>query len=111
MKSKEEKFTPGKWVIEKTQSKLETKVMCGKKRIAEAKHYNVGGKDWTKNDPTYLEGISNAILIATAPELLKACKNSLRDIKKINKFLKQQGMHEYSLMENELNEVINKAIN
>lgn len=44
------KGTKGKWeVIEWTS--LETKVMCGNIRIAEAKHYNHGDGDWTVNDP------------------------------------------------------------
>ena len=41
--------------------------------------------------------------------MLTACKNSLRDIQKLNKQLIAEGKHGYVLMENELNDVIKKA--
>jgi len=52
----------------------------------------------------------NARLIASAPELLKACQNALKDVQKINKQLIEEGKHGYVLMENELNEAINLAL-
>lgn len=59
----------------------------------------------------YIDDVSkaNGKLIAAAPVLLEACKNALRDIQKINKELIEEGKHGYILMENELNDVINKA--
>jgi len=58
---------------------------------------------------TYREG--NAKLIAAAPTLLTACENALRDIQKLNKDLIAEGKHGYILMENELFDAINKALN
>lgn len=59
------------------------------------------------NIPNWLE---NGKLIASAPELLKACQNALRDIQKLNKQLIEEGKHGYILMENELNDVINLVV-
>jgi predicted regulator of Ras-like GTPase activity (Roadblock/LC7/MglB family) len=53
---------------------------------------------------------ANAKLIAAAPELLEACINSLVDIKRLNKQLIIEGKHGYILMENELNNAIEKAL-
>lgn len=56
-----------------------------------------------------VHGEANAKLIAAAPELLKACINSLKDVQKLNKELIKEGKHGYVLMENELNDAIKKA--
>lgn len=53
--------------------------------------------------------MSDAKLICAAPELLKACKNALKDVQKINKQLTEEGKHGYVLMENELLQAINMA--
>lgn len=52
---------------------------------------------------------ADANLIAAAPELLIACENALRDIHKLNAQMIAEGKHGYVLMENELNNAINKA--
>lgn len=57
---------------------------------------------------TYREG--NAKLIASAPELLKACENALKAVQKLNAQLIAEGKHGYILMENELNDAINSAV-
>lgn len=54
--------------------------------------------------------IDNGYLIASAPNLLKACQNALKDIQKLNKQLIEEGKHGYVLMENELNEAIKLAL-
>jgi hypothetical protein len=52
---------------------------------------------------------TDADLIAAAPELLIACKNALTDIRRLNVQLIAEGKQGYVLMENELNNAINKA--
>jgi hypothetical protein len=52
---------------------------------------------------------ANAKLIASAPALLEACINALKDIQNINKGLIAEGKHGYVLMETELNNAIKQA--
>jgi len=61
-------------------------------------------------NPHLVNYAENGKLIASAPELLKACQNALKDIQKLNKQLIEEGKHGYILMENELNDVINLAV-
>ena len=49
---------------------------------------------------------SNGKLIASAPTLLLACQNALKDIRAINIQLHSEGKHGYRLMEKELSEAI-----
>jgi len=107
---KEFEGTKGEWKISREHS-YETTISSGIIRVAQSKHYNEGDNDWTKNDPKLKEGKANAKLIAAAPELLAACQNALKDVQKLNKQLIEQGHHGYILMENELNNAINKALN
>ena len=69
---KEFKGTQGKWTSALTYSNFETRILSGVKRIAEVKHYNDGKGGVFKNDPELKEGMANAQLIATAPELLES---------------------------------------
>jgi len=69
---KEFKGTQGKWGLDTTYSIFETRIMCDKKRIADVKHLNLGKGGVFKNDPELKEGMANAQLIATAPELLES---------------------------------------
>lgn len=63
----ETKFTKGEWKIENNLSGLETTIYCGKKRIAEFKHYKS-----FKNDPSFEEGKANAKLAESAPDMFSA---------------------------------------
>lgn len=81
MEKLEFKGTKGEWICEIKNSKYETLISCGKIRIAEAKHYNEGAKDWTKNDPNIEQGTANAKLIASAPSLLEALQYTLGQLK------------------------------
>ena len=78
------KGTQGEWKVDASITKLETKIVCGKIRICEAKHYNNGDmedeENYFKNDPSIKEGKANAQLIAAAPELLKELQKIKFDI-------------------------------
>lgn len=117
----QQKFTPNKWYFShrkipkdpngmyatqvytedgETIATLDWYPMPKRKEIIDGKHKLVTG--------TYREG--NARLIASAPELLKACQNALKDVQKINKQLIEEGKHAYVLMETELKEAIKLAL-
>lgn len=70
--------TQGSWQInEKRSHHLETEIVSGKTRIAQAKHFNTGDNDGFKDDPVLEEGKANAYLIASAPDLFKALNKLL----------------------------------
>lgn len=78
---KDFKGTQGKWTVSKNSSRLFTHIKCGKRRIAEVKHYNKNsyneGVNIWDNDPELKEGQANANLISAAPELLEALQGLL----------------------------------
>ena len=81
-------ITKGEWVINEDRShSLETKIFCGLKRIAEAKHFNTGYDDWSKNDPIFKEGLANAILIADAGTTYNKCETLPSELLKQNEAL------------------------
>ena len=55
------------------------------------------------------EHIANGKLIALAPELLKVCQNALRDVKAINEWMVEKGHHGYTLLERDLQAVLEKT--
>ena len=55
------------------------------------------------------EHIANGKLIALAPALLKVCQNALRDVKAMNEWMVEKGHHGYTLLERDLQEVLEKT--
>jgi hypothetical protein len=53
--------------------------------------------------------LADARLIAVAPEMLECLIRNYQDVLKLNKFLSSQMHHPYSLMENEIKNIIEKA--
>lgn len=103
----EQKFTKGEWILNEDKSEIVSSNDCSKN----------GGIDIIaqcycgfNHISTIIEAKANAKLIASAPKLLLACQNALKDIQKLNKQLIQEGKHGYVLMENELNEAIKLAL-
>ncbi len=93
------KGTKGDWIVNLKHG-LETDIFCEDIRIAQAKHYNTGEGDWTKNDPIREVGIANAKLIAAAPDLLEALKSAIP-------YLEQ---HSLSIVLEKAEKAINKAL-
>ena len=55
------------------------------------------------------EHIANGKLIALALELLKVSQNALRDVKAMNEWMVEKGHHGYTLLERDLQEVLEKT--
>ena len=111
---KEFKGTQGKWGLDTTYSIFETRIMCDKKRIADVKHLNLGKGGVFKNDPELKEGMANAHLIETAPELLESLQHLLYTAEKLwdnQKPIKDSGVFTvtHPIIE-EAKSVINKAL-
>jgi len=111
---KEFKGTQGKWTSALTYSNFETRILSGVKRIAEVKHYNDGKGGVFKNDPELKEGMANAHLIETAPELLESLQHLLYTAEKLwdnQKPIKDSGVFTvtHPIIE-EAKSVINKAL-
>jgi hypothetical protein len=105
------KGTKGKWKIDIRSINLETTIICGKIRVAQAKHYNEGEDDWTKYDPILEEGKANAKLIAAAPELLEALQMVKKSFK--NKLIDSTSGNDFNVagLLYTIEQAINKALN
>ena len=55
------------------------------------------------------EHIANGKLMALAPELLLVCKNALRDVKAMNEWMVSKGHHGYTLLEQDLQNILEKT--
>lgn len=56
------------------------------------------------------QNLKNATLFENAPELLKVCQNALRDVKAMNEWMVEKGHHGYTLLERDLQEVVEKTL-
>jgi hypothetical protein len=56
------------------------------------------------------QNLQTATLFENAPELLKVCQNALRDVKAMNEWMVSKGHHGYTLLEQDLEEVLEKSI-
>lgn len=73
-------------------------------------HYSVDRDLENGDNPPLYEAKWNAKLIANAPELLKVCQNALRDVKAMNEWMVSKGHHGYTLLEKDLQEVLEKIL-